>query len=347
MNRTPRLAIIALLLLIPFGTARAQWAAQSSGTSVRLRGVSAVGPDVAWASGDKGTFARTVDGGRTWAAGIVPGASELDFRDVDAFDAETAYLLSIGEGERSRIYKTTDGGQHWVLQFKSTRPTAFFDAMAFWDRDHGVAVSDPVDGRFLVIRTSDGGATWEEVPAAAVPEALPGEGAFAASGTCIAVHGRRHAWFGTGGPQGPRVFRSTDAGRTWKVSSVPLASGKTAGVFSVVFTDAKRGVVVGGDYAQEKESKDNVALTRDGGRTWIAVRGARPGGYRSCVAYVTGRRADALIAVGPSGTDYSTDGGKSWRGLGMEGFHSASFEGAAGWAVGEQGRVAKFEGRWP
>lgn len=345
MNRTSRLAIIALLLSVSAGAARAQWAAQSAGTTVRLRGVSAVGPDVAWASGDKGTFARTTDGGRTWVAGTVPGASELDFRDVDAFDAETAYLLSIGEGERSRIYKTTDGGQHWVLQFKSTRPTAFFDAMAFWDQDHGIAVSDPVGGRFLVIRTSDGGATWEEVPAAAVPEALPGEGAFAASGTCIAVHGRRHAWFGTGGPQGARVFRSTDAGRTWKVSSVPLASGKTAGVFSVVFTDATRGVVVGGDYAQEKESKDNVALTRDGGRTWLRVRGARPGGYRSCVAYVPGgRRAHALVAVGPSGTDYSVDGGKSWRGLGVEGFHSASFKGTSGWAVGEQGRVAKFEG---
>lgn len=345
MNSTLKTIVLALLFILPASPARAQWEAQSAGTAVRLRGVSVVGASVAWASGDKGTYARTTDGGRTWAAATVPGAEELDFRDVDAFDAETAYLLAIGEGEKSRIYKTTDGGRRWVLQFQNKRPEAFFDAIAFWDRDHGIAVSDPVGGRFLVVRTSDGGATWEEMPPAGMPEALPGEGAFAASGTCVAVSGSRHAWFGTGGPRGARVFRSADGGRTWQVSPVTFMGGKTtAGVFSIAFADARRGVLVGGDYAQEKESKDNVAVTSDGGRTWRPAGGARPGGYRSCVAYVGGRRGRALVAVGPTGSDYSADGGRSWRALGAQGFHSAAFKGAAGWAVGEGGRVAKFVG---
>jgi photosystem II stability/assembly factor-like uncharacterized protein len=345
MSHLMRVIIVAVLLLLPFEAARAQWSTQSTGATVRLRGVSAASASVAWASGDKGTYARTTDGGRTWTNGTVPGASDLDFRDADAFDSETAYLLSIGEGEKSRIYKTTDGGRRWALQFKNERPDAFFDAMAFWDRDHGVALSDPVGGRFLIIRTSDGGATWKETPPGGMPEALKGEGAFAASGTCIAVRGTRQAWFGSGGPEGARVFRSNDGGRTWQVSRVPLASGKTAGVFSIAFRDSLNGIAVGGDYAQESESKDNVALTRDGGRTWLPLKGSRPGGYRSCVAYVRGRRsAQALVAVGPSGTDYSTDGGRNWRTLSDEGFHSVSFKGTAGWAVGEQGRVAKFEG---
>ncbi|MCA1557248.1 MAG: oxidoreductase, partial [Acidobacteria bacterium] len=166
-----------LIFILSASAASAQWVAQASGTQVRLRGVSAVSQSVAWASGDKGTYARTVDGGKTWAVGAVTGAAELDFRDVDAFDADTAYLLAIGEGEKSRIYKTTDGGKHWELQFRNSRPEAFFDAMAFWDRDHGMAVSDPVGGRFLIITTSDGGKTWKEMPSAGMPEALPGEGA--------------------------------------------------------------------------------------------------------------------------------------------------------------------------
>jgi photosystem II stability/assembly factor-like uncharacterized protein len=346
MGHTLKTIVLASLFLLTAASGgRAQWAEQVSGTTARLRGVSVVGPSVAWASGDKGTYARTTDGGKTWTAGVVPGASGLDFRDVDAFDSETAYLLAIGGGEKSRIYKTTDGGRRWVLQFQNGRPEAFFDAMAFWDRDHGIAVSDPVGGRFVVITTSDGGATWKETPPSGMPGALPGEGAFAASGTCVAVSGRRHAWFGTGGPRGARVFRSTDGGRTWRVSRAPVAGGKaTAGVFSVAFEDTKRGVLVGGDYAREKESKNNVAVTSDGGRTWRPVRRARPGGYRSCVAYVRGGCGRELVAVGPTGSDYSTDGGRSWRALGEEGFHSAAFRGAAGWAVGERGRVAEFEG---
>ncbi|HZH29604.1 MAG TPA: hypothetical protein VEY11_02340 [Pyrinomonadaceae bacterium] len=338
------LALVSLLL-VPQGAGAPRWEAQTSGAKVRLRGVSAVSASVAWASGERGTYARTTDGGRTWTTGTVPGAAELDFRDVDAFDANTAYLLSIGEGEKSRIYKTTDGGRTWTLQFKSTRPNAFFDAMAFWDRDHGIAMSDPVDGRFLIITTSDGGRTWRETPPEGMPPALAGEGGFAASGTCITVEGKRNAWFGTGGTPGARVFRSTDGGRTWAVAATPVTHGKSAGIFSVAFRDARRGVIVGGDYTKEGESKNNAAVTRDGGRTWTIVNdNARPNGYRSCVAYVRGARGTPawLVAVGPTGTDYSTDDGASWRSFGAEGFHTASFARAAGWAAGEQGRIAKF-----
>lgn len=111
MSKTTML--ITLFLVICAADARAQWVAQASGTTVRLRGVSAVNRQVAWASGANGTYARTTDGGRSWQTGQVHGAADLDFRDVDAFDADTAYLLAIGPGERSRIYKTTDGGRTW------------------------------------------------------------------------------------------------------------------------------------------------------------------------------------------------------------------------------------------
>jgi photosystem II stability/assembly factor-like uncharacterized protein len=340
MIKTIALILFSLLLAC---TASAQWAAQKSGTTVRFRGVSAVSATVVWASGEKGTYARTTDGGKNWSAGTVPGATELDFRDVDAFDASTAYMLSIGEGEKSRIYKTSDGGKTWTLQFKSSKSEAFFDAMAFWDKDHGIAVSDPVDGRFLIISTSDGGRTWREMPNEGMPAAMPGEGAFAASGTCIAVQGRRNVWFGTGGPEGARVFRSEDAGRTWTVTKTPMISGKSAGIFSLTFLNAKKGVAVGGDYTKEQEAKNNVVVTEDGGKTWMLPRGSGLSGYRSCVVLMQGARSLTLLAVGPTGTDYSVDNGESWRSLSLEGFHSVSFaDSLNGWAVGEGGRIGKY-----
>ena len=267
--------LTALMFSVSFPPAAARWEKQASGTNVRLRGVSAVSAKVAWAGGQGGTYTRTTDGGVTWRAGMVSGAETLDFRDVDAFDANTAYLLAIGEGDKSRIYKTTDGGANWTMQFKNDNPAAFFDAMAFWDRDHGVAMSDPVAGRFLIITTGDGGRTWTPTPARGMPPALEGEGGFAASGTCITVHGTNSIWFGTGGPNGARVFRSRNRGRTWQVEATPLASGKAAGVFSLMFWNSRSGIAVGGDYTKEREAAGNVAITDDGGRTWKAVEFSR------------------------------------------------------------------------
>ncbi len=332
--------LLSIVLLLAGDTVSAQWRVQSSGTDADFRGLCVVSSTVVWASGTGGTFTRTTDGGHTWRAGKVAGAGELDFRDVEAFDQNTAYLLSIGKGQSSRIYKTTDGGASWALQFTNTMAEGFFDAMAFWDRDHGIAMSDPVDDRFLIITTDDGGRTWNQVPARNLPPAVKGEGGFAASGTCITVQGKSNVWFVSGGAAA-RVFRSTDRGRTWQVAQAPITSGaESAGIFSIAFKDARRGIIAGGDYRKPDEAGNNVAMTTDGGRTWKLAQGVRPKGYRSSVAYVSG--AAVLVAVGTSGSDHSNDGGNSWAELDRENYNAVSFRAGAGWAAGPRGRIAKF-----
>ncbi len=340
MNRLINMALLLSLCVVVPQRVAPQWVPQTSGTTARLRGVSAVSATVAWASGSNGMYVKTADGGTTWQAATPPGAETLDFRDVEAFDANTAYLLSIGDGEHSRIYKTTDGGKNWRLQFTNRNPKAFFDALAFWDANRGVAVSDSVDGRFVIIRTTDGGANWKEIPPEKLPAALPGEGAFAASGTCVVTHGKNNVWIGT---SAARVLRSTDGGETWQVATTPIPSGQpSAGIFSIAFKDARNGVIVGGDYKKEGEARDNVATTADGGRTWTLVKGPLPGGFRSAVAYAPG--ASLLVSAGPSGSDYSVDGGASWASIGGAGYHAISFApSGVAWAVGEDGRIAKMQ----
>jgi photosystem II stability/assembly factor-like uncharacterized protein len=204
------------------------WTMQTSGVSVRLRGVSAVSESVAWASGAGSTVLRTADGGTTWQKLKVTD-DPLDFRDIDAVDAQTAYALSIGNGPASRIYKTTDAGQTWQLQFKNEDPKAFLDAMTFWDATHGIVFGDSVDLQLYILTTSDGGRTWSRVPTANLPPAQGNEGAFAASGTNIAVIGNSHAWIGTGAAAKSRVLRTSDGGRTWAIADTPLASGPSTG----------------------------------------------------------------------------------------------------------------------
>jgi photosystem II stability/assembly factor-like uncharacterized protein len=339
--------IVALLVSCALCAAtKAQWTTRASGTKARLRGLCVVNGEVAWASGTGGTFLRTSDGGKTWKAGSVPGAASLDFRDVHAVDANATYLLSIGEGEQSRIYKTSDGGATWATTYVNRDPEGFLDALAFWDADHGLALGDPVDGRFVILTTDDGRRTWGSIPPGTMTSAFPGEGAFAASGTCLVVGEDGHAWFATGGAKSARVFRSTDKGRTWTAHETPIMAGTpSSGVFSLAFHDADHGVAVGGDYKEPGKAGDVIALTSDGGRTWRIPRGRRPGDYRSAVAYVPGAQSRTLVAVGPTGSDVSLDGGESWKPLGTTGFHAVGFAGpSAGWAVGEDGIVARFAG---
>jgi photosystem II stability/assembly factor-like uncharacterized protein len=336
------LSVLALVASVfaPFVTAP-HWSPQVSGGSATLRGVSAVSDTVAWASGSGNTILRTADGGRTWQP-LTVTADKLDFRDVDAIDARTAYLLSIGTGAASRIYKTTDAGAHWTLQFTNPDPRGFFDAMTFWDADRGIVVGDSVDGRFSIFLTSDSGRTWTAAPPEGLPAALPNEGAFAASGTNVAVYGN-DVWFGTGAGAKARVLHSRDRGRTWTVAETPLIAGPSAGIFSVAFRDAMHGVVVGGDYKKEDNATDNLAVTSDGGRTWTLVKEHALSGFRSVVAYAPGT-ASSLIAVGPQGADWSTDDGRTWAPIEGPGFHAFSFSktGAVGWGAGGRGSLARL-----
>jgi photosystem II stability/assembly factor-like uncharacterized protein len=339
------LLLITTILLV----GNPNWTSQTSGVTVRLRGVSAVSDRVAWASGAESTVLRTTDGGATWQK-LTVTSDRVDFRDIDAIDAQTAYVLSIGNGPASRIYKTTDAGATWKLQFMSDDPKAFYDAMSFWDANHGIVIGDSIDGQLCILTTDNGGKNWMRVPAKALPPALPNEGAFAASGTNIAIFGKSRAWIGTGAGAKARVLRTHDRGRTWAVAETPLRAGSSAGIFSIAFRDAKHGLVVGGDYQKENEAVDNLAVTDDGGATWKLAQGLS--GFRSAVAYVPGVKMPALVALGPSGADYSTDDGRTWTRLDGPGFDTLSFArkdnrsqtpgSAVGFAAGARGTIGRL-----
>ncbi|MFS8098844.1 oxidoreductase [Lentzea alba] len=308
------------------------WELKPTGTDARLRGLSAVSGQVAWASGSKGTVLRTTNAGRSWESVGPPGTSALEFRDIEAFDARNAVTLSIGPGESSRIYRTSDGGKTWQESFRNTDPNAFYDCVAFFDRFRGLALSDPVDGKFRVLRTWDGGRSWHVNDTKGMPDALPGEFAFAASGQCVTTSGN-HAWIATGGGAKARVLESRDGGRSWKASEVPLPSGEAAGVFAVAFKTPWRGVAIGGDYL--KPTDPTPAFAMNDGRGWKAGTQA-PVGYRSGIAY----RGNGLVAVGPSGTDTSRDG-RSWKIADTGSFDTVDCVGNTCWASGEKGRVGR------
>jgi photosystem II stability/assembly factor-like uncharacterized protein len=336
------------------GTAdEARWSVQTSGIDSNLRGVSAAyisdaiaarhSADSAearhiavWACGSNGVILLSTDEGKTWKRLRVSGGETLDFRGIVALDETTAYVMSSGEGDKSRIYKTMDGGETWKLEFTDKRSAFFLDALVCDAECY--ALSDPVDGKFVIVATHDYEA-WKELPSDTMPAALPGERAFAASGTSLAIGSHGEIYFGTGGAKAARVFRSADFGKTWTATETPIVSGNaSSGIFSIVATPLAV-VAVGGDYKDPGQPYHHVAAySLDQGETWgLAAR--QPGGYRSAVVALYG----VMLAVGPGGEDISEDFGVHWRYMGSLDLNAAFIlDIQNAWAVGAKGTIARL-----
>lgn len=332
-----------------------QWQRQASGTDAHFRAVHACSEKTAWVGGTKGTVLRTTDGGLHWEKVGIAAAPTLDFRDIHAFGDSVAVAMSAGEAEKgaARIYRTENGGQSWQLVYETERPGVFLDGLDFWDARNGLCFGDPVDGKFFVLRTTDGGRSWQEVPREAFPAVQPGEAAFAASGTALVVAGRSWAWLGTGGSKHARVFRSNDFGQHWEAIETPLPAGKSSGIFGLRFQHRLRGYAVGGDYLHPRDSTRNVLTTTDGGKNWQLLGSTAPPGLMEAVVLLPIRLRSGpgrwqtrqrLVCVGPEGSGYSDDEGRSWKRLHTEACHAASVAGNALWAVGPKGYIARWEG---
>ncbi|MGY8647285.1 MAG: WD40/YVTN/BNR-like repeat-containing protein [Verrucomicrobiales bacterium] len=321
-----------------------KWDLQNSGVETSIRALCAVDEKTCWFGSGKGTIGRTMDGGKTWKRFVVKGAEEVEFRDVEAFDAKRCVAMSVGEGAASRIYRTINGGETWKLVYQNKAPKGFFDGIAFWDEKNGILAGDPVDGRLVVLRTADGGVSWRATDS--TPKMKEGEHAFAASGTHLAVAPGGHVWIGSGGSVA-RVFYSKDFGKSWSILDTPMIAGEpSAGIFSLAFKDSLNGFAVGGDYTKEAKGERNAFSTSDGGKSWILLKsddGLSVYSFRSCVHHLPDPKR--VIVVGPNGCNVSRDEGRTWASFGDQGFHTFSVGGSlkAIWAAGSNGRIARLK----
>jgi photosystem II stability/assembly factor-like uncharacterized protein len=320
---------------------------QHSGTTNRLQAISPVNANVAWASGVGGTWALTTSGGRRWRSGVVPGADQLEFRDVHGVSAKVAYLLAAGVGSDSRIYKTVDGGETWELQFTAEHPAAFYDCFDFWTPNRGLVMGDVINDRLPVLRTRSGGEHWNRI-GRLLPPAQTGEIAFAASGTCVETLGTDHAWIATGGAATARILATTDGGDTWRSYATPIPQGTPAsGLFTVAFRDKRHGILAGGDLEAPDEPSRNVAISSDGGANWRLVDGTPFPGAAYGLSYAgaeSGEHLRTVVITGPAGAAWSRNEGRKWHLLpDVQDYWAVAFaDPQHGWFVGTEGRILKI-----
>lgn len=284
-----------------------------SGEDISLRGVSSSDSGkILWATGNKGTVLRSSDSGKTWANLHIDNSGTQDFRGVQSFGANIAYVFSVGNDNKSHVYKTTDAGATWHLKYSDPRPAFFLDGLVCRTEKNCFAISDPIDGKFPILHTEDG-EHWAELPPDSEPAALPTEGLFAASNTSLILCGptRNDIFFATGGPAA-RVFHSADNARTWTIAATPILSGNASyGIFSIACSGSTV-VAVGGDYRNPANAKSVAAYSIDMGSTW-QLSDKPPAGYRASVVAVPSKRVSTTwVAVGTTGADISTDTGAHW-----------------------------------
>ncbi len=305
-----------------------------SGTRKSFRGLSVVNDQVLWVSGSAGTVGRSIDGGLHVDWITIPGFEKKDFRDIAAFDDQTAIIMGIAEP--AVILKTTNAGKTWRTVFTDSTKGMFLDAMDFYDTKKGAVIGDPINGKFFLAITKDQGETWSTNDALISKHdltAADGEAFFASSGTNL-VHLGKEIVFATGGKKSRLFFEN-------KILELPLLQGReSTGANSLAIDPKGNGLIVGGDFSKDSIRTGNAVLFDKGGKN-IRVPQTNPQGYKSCVIFLT---KSSLVACGTSGVDLSHDGGISWENISRESFHvvQKSGKGNAVFLAGGNGKLAKL-----
>ena len=299
---------------------------------VSLRGLSVVDNKIIWVSGSNGTVGKSEDGGKSWKWITVKGFEKTDFRDIEAFNKNTAVIMGIAEP--AYILRTTDGGISWIKVFEDTTKGMFLDAMEFWNEQSGIVIGDPINNRFFIGRTFDGGKTWRSIPEQFKPLADSGEACFASSGTNIRKLNKAEVVFISGGLKTHLFLRD-------KKIEIPLIHGtQSTGANSIAVKNAKTMIIVGGDFTKAESSEGNCAITTDGGKTFYKPESS-PTGYRSCVEFLNKNK---WITCGLNGVDISADDGMNWRNISTESFHVCrkAKKGNAVFFAGKDGKIGKL-----
>ncbi|MDP4264492.1 MAG: YCF48-related protein [Bacteroidota bacterium] len=342
-----RLALVVFPLVILISLPRNLFAQNpevqvlTSGTKTSLRGLCVVNDNVIWVSGSHGIVGKSLNSGKNWNWMTVKGFEGKEFRDIEAFDANTAIIMAIDSP--AYILKTIDGGNTWKVVYENKTKGMFLDAMDFSDIANGMVVGDPVNNEIFLAYTADNGNTWKEIaPDNKRPKADSGEAFFAASGTNLRVFRDGNYYLVSGGKKSRLITKQG-------AFPLPVLQGKeSTGANSIDVYDngdprraGKKIILVGGDFLSASSAEKNCFYSTNGGKTWKAPK-TPPHGYRSCVEFLSPKD---LISCGLTGVDYSNDGGRNWKLISKEGFHVCRIarNGSAFFLAGENGKIAKID----
>jgi hypothetical protein len=336
-HRFLRILLALSIILLALNISAQQIQILTSGTKTSLRGLSVVDDNIIWASGSNGTVAKSTDGGKNFTWLKVAGYEKRDFRDVEAFDSNTAIIMAVAEP--AIILKTKDGGKNWYKVFEDTTKGMFLDAMDF-DGNEGIVIGDPINSILYSSITKDYGETWIKNFTSSEMELslISNEAFFASSGTNV-IYNKRSKYdkfiMASGGTKSRLIYSR------FLYFDLPIIQGKESTGANSIDIYKNKGIVVGGDFAKDKDTTLNCVLIDFNKQVSFSHPQTPPHGYRSCVIYINDKQ---LITCGTSGIDISNDSGMNWQLISNESFHvvQKAKKGKAVFLAGGGGRIAKY-----
>ena len=307
---------------------------------ISLRGLSVVNDNIIWASGSNGMIVKSTDGGKNFQWLTVKGYEKKDFRDIEAFDANTALIMAVDVP--AIILKTIDGGKTWKEVFHDDTKGMFLDAIDFTTDGNGIVVGDPINNKLFIATTGNYGDKWLALkPENNFYTTDTGEAFFAASGTNVKIAGNKYnplICFVTGGTDSRLFFNGQPL-------ALNIIKGKNSQGANSIALNASltKMTIAGGDFNNDTSSKNNIQIfsIRNNSLLSPPVQ-TPPHGYKSCITFITN---DSLITCGTTGVDISNDGGLNWKLISNESFHvcARAKKGTAVFLAGKDGRIAKLE----
>ena len=311
-----------LLVLFASVSANAQsgWNINKTGGSGDLVAVFFTSSERGFIAGDKGYFAFTNDGGRTWGKQSISTAEDINeiyFRNDD-----NGYLVA-----GKKMFMTRDGGRNWQevsiynpAEYRGLTPE--FLSIRFADKKRGLVVGsllnkndEVVDS--LVLRTDDGGETWTRKLVPFKRELFHLDFVNSSRGWIVGDKGI--------------ILVTYDGGKNWQVQK----SGTDKALYNVDFRDSEDGYAVGG--------KGIILRTENGGETWETVKTNFPNTFLR-VDFADDKNG---WIVGYGGTILrSSDRGKTWVKQEIntkDNLYGLFMMKKYGWAVGAKGLIVKYQ----
>ena len=263
---------------------------------VTIRALAVLNDSTVWFAGSKGVWGYTNNNGLNWHIDTIKIENAIpELRSIKITPNGNVFLINISNP--AAVFRSIDQGENWKMVYSDTIKNAFFDAVNFWDDANGILLGDAIDGCFHFAETHDNGKTWARISCDSLPTAQLNENPFAASNSNIAMEGSS-VWIPMGGKSPSQVYYSNNYGKKWKSSSTPIIWGETmTGIFSVDFLNDSVGVVAGGNWEEVELKCANLALTKDGGKSWSILNNSGNAGYISCIQWLPETNGNRLITM--------------------------------------------------